>query len=40
MANIGKLSADEYRQALDDAMRDDDQVDQDESGDFESEAER
>ena len=40
MANIGKLSADEYRQALDDAMRDDDQVDQDEPGDFESEAER
>ena len=40
MANIGKLSADEYRQALDDAMRDDDQVDQDESGDFESEADR
>ena len=40
MANIGKLSADEYRQALDDAMRDDDQVDQDEPGDFESEADR
>ena len=40
MANIGKLSADEYRQALDDAMRDDDQVDQDESGDDLSGAER
>jgi hypothetical protein len=40
MTNIGKLSADEYRQALDDAMRDDDQVDQEESGDFESEADR
>jgi hypothetical protein len=40
MANIGKLSADEYRAALDDAMRDDDHVDQDEPGDFESEAER
>ena len=40
MANIGKLSADEYRQALDDAMRDDDQVDQDEPGDDLSEAER
>ena len=40
MTNIGKLSADEYRQALDEAMRDDDQVDQDEPGDFESKAER
>jgi hypothetical protein len=40
MTNIGKLSADEYRAALDEAMRDDDQVDQDEPGDFESEAER
>ena len=40
MSNIGKLSADEYRQALDDAMRDDDQVDQDEPGDFESVADR
>ena len=40
MTNLGKLSADEYRAALDEAMRDDDQVDQDESGDFESEAER
>jgi hypothetical protein len=38
MTNIGKLSADEYRAALDEAMRDDDQVDQDEPGDFESEA--
>jgi hypothetical protein len=40
MTNIGKLSADEYRAALDEAMRDDDQVDQDEPGDFESEADR
>jgi len=40
MTNLGKLSADEYRQALDDAMRDDDQVDQDELGVFESEAHR
>ena len=40
MTNIGKLSADQYRAALDEAMRDDDQVDQDEPGDFESEAER
>ena len=40
MTNIGKLSADQYRAALDEAMRDDDQVEQDEPGDFESEAER
>lgn len=40
MTNIGKLSADQYRAALDEAMRDDDQVDQDEPGDFESEADR
>jgi hypothetical protein len=40
MTNIGKLSADEYRAALDEAMRDDDQVDQEEPGDFESEADR
>jgi hypothetical protein len=40
MANLGKLSADEYRAALDEAMRDDDQIDQEEPGDFESEAER
>jgi hypothetical protein len=40
MANIGKLSADQYRAALDEAMRDDDQVDQEEPGDFESEADR
>ena len=40
MTNLGKLSADQYRAALDEAMRDDDQVDQEEPGDFESEADR
>jgi len=40
MTNIGKLSADQYRAALDEAMRDDDQIEQEEPGDFESEAER
>ena len=40
MTNLGKLSADQYRAALDEARRDDDQVDQEEPGDFESEADR